>query len=237
MKALLPNDTRLPSTTAQSNGTREHIIETAGALFAKHGRNNLSIRQITSVAEVNLAAINYHFGSKDGLFYTVCLHYLQKSNDRKIALLDAAEKASGDNPLTIEQILEAYIRPTVEMHMAKDPSDMLLTRLIVQEIQESDTQFFDLVCDALRPIMQRFLTALKKTFPECGEEDLSWGFLLVANISHQLMAETEKISRIFPSISSIEDTDALVRKVMAFGTAGVRTLTGCRNGSEKNIAA
>src|SRR3954453_3751444 len=98
----------------QPVGTRSSILDVAEALFAERGLNRVSIRDITRKAKVNLAAINYHFGSKEDLVAAVFERRVVPVNEARLAALAALEKAAGQRSPGLEEILEAFIRPALE---------------------------------------------------------------------------------------------------------------------------
>ena len=86
--------------------TRERILETAEELFGHQGFAGTSFRQITSKAEVNLAAIHYHFGSKKGLFEAVLARRIGPLRDERLRRLEALESVAGGRPLALESIID-----------------------------------------------------------------------------------------------------------------------------------
>src|SRR5256714_6398196 len=93
--------------------TRTRILDAAEELFMQHGFEGTSMRMLTARAGVNLAAVNYHFGSKDALIEAVVHRRLDAMNAARIAALDPAE-ASGRTPTAAEGI-PALVRPTLRM--------------------------------------------------------------------------------------------------------------------------
>ena len=88
-----------------SPDTASRILDAAEALFMEHGFDGTSMRMITGQAGVNLAAINYHFGSKEGLFQGVFRRRLTDLNRRRVAELDALEAEAGGAPLKPSRIV------------------------------------------------------------------------------------------------------------------------------------
>src|SRR5512146_465631 len=88
------------------NATKERVLDTAEALFMEHGFEATSLRAITAAASVNLAAVNYHFGSKEELFQSVLTRRLDPMNQARVALLDRYERET-PGPLPCERILAA----------------------------------------------------------------------------------------------------------------------------------
>ena len=89
--------------------TKSRILDAAEELFMEHGFEATSLRLITTAANVNLAAVNYHFGSKEELFQAVLTRRLDPMNRDRMQLLTAYEAASGGSPLTCEKIGRAHV--------------------------------------------------------------------------------------------------------------------------------
>jgi AcrR family transcriptional regulator len=94
--------------------TRSRILDVAEELFSEQGLDRVSIRAITRKAKVNLAAINYHFGSKEDLIAAVFERRVVPVNEARLAALDAVERAAGKKSSKLEAILEAFIRPALQ---------------------------------------------------------------------------------------------------------------------------
>src|SRR2546425_12399039 len=94
--------------------TRSRILDVAEELFSEQGLDRVSIRDITDKAKVNLAAINYHFGSKEDLIVAVFERRVVPVNEARLEALDAVEEAAGKKTPKGEAILEAFIRPPPE---------------------------------------------------------------------------------------------------------------------------
>src|SRR3546814_17956189 len=105
-----------------SPSTREIILDTAEALFARQGHDGTSMRQITSEAGVNLAAVTYHFGSKEALVQAVLKRRLSILNQERLRLLDHHAAEAGRDPLTPSQILDAFFGPLLPLAARPDPA-------------------------------------------------------------------------------------------------------------------
>src|SRR5436189_1754138 len=93
--------------------TKERILDAAESLFMEHGFEATSLRSITAAAGVNLAAVNYHFGSKEELFQAVLTRRLDPMNHARLSLLTRLEAAAAPQPLSCEKILTALFVPAL----------------------------------------------------------------------------------------------------------------------------
>ncbi|HMC58416.1 MAG TPA: helix-turn-helix domain-containing protein, partial [Candidatus Solibacter sp.] len=92
--------------------TKQKILDTAERLFGEQGYDATSLRHIIAEAGVNLAAVHYHFGSKEELLDEVVVRRAGPVNEARIAMLDRLEAAEG--PPVVEKVLEAFLLPTAE---------------------------------------------------------------------------------------------------------------------------
>ena len=103
------------------NHTKESILDTAERLFAANGYAATSLRSIIAEAGVNLAAVHYHFHSKEALLEAVILRRSVPANQERLALLDRFEKAAEGKPVPLEKVIEAFVAPT--FRMSRDPQE------------------------------------------------------------------------------------------------------------------
>ena len=99
------NDTPSPD-------TKQKILDTSEKLFATQGYSVTSLRSITSEAGVNLASINYHFKSKEGLLMAVLRRRIDPMNRERLAMLDALETAGNHG---VEPTIRAMLEPAFRM--------------------------------------------------------------------------------------------------------------------------
>ncbi len=106
---------------AQSD-TVVRILDTAEALFAEKGFAETSLRTITSRAKVNLAAVNYHFGSKKALIQAVFARYLDpfcEAFNKELAILENKQQLQPSQPITLKELLEVMARTTLNVPATK----------------------------------------------------------------------------------------------------------------------
>ena len=92
--------------------TKERILHAAEDLFAQHGFAGTSLRQVTSRADVNIAAVNYHFGSKENLVHEVFKHRMDEMSEKRLSQLS---KVLEKDPKDLESILLAFIQPALAL--------------------------------------------------------------------------------------------------------------------------
>lgn len=191
--------------------TKARILDAAEKLFSINGFDAVSLRDITAQAQVNLAAVNYHFQSKDALINACIARHIQPLNDQRYALLDAA----GPNP-TLEQILDAFLRPVFEMDVSR--LGPLLGR-----VMSNPELFVDRIFNVhLAPLAKRFFEALSAPLPELPPAELAWRkHFMIGTMTHTLIWN-QIIVRTSNGLCDPTDRDALLRRAIQFSAAGFR---------------
>ena len=191
--------------------TKSRILDSAEKLFGMNGFDATSLRDITTAADVNLAAINYHFQSKDSLIDAIVARRIEPVNKKRFELLDAA----GPHP-TVEQILTAFMAPVMQVKV--DAVVPLIGRIL-----SNPELFVERVFHThLAPVSQRFVEALCKTLPDLPPSEILWRL----HFSVGVLTHTMLWGRIFPKITNgvcdISDREALVDRAVRFVAAGFR---------------
>jgi AcrR family transcriptional regulator len=197
--------------------TRERLIAAAETLFAERGVTGASLRDITSRAGANLAAVNYHFGSKEGLLRAVLETRLGPVNARRLELLDALEARTD---LSVETLLDAFIRPAVDPAMR--PSESFI-QLMARIHHADDPVTAEVLGDVFGPVAARYLTALAKLLPTLPRDLVfqRMQFVIGAMI-HSLFTKCEhKCQILTPPIQRLDD-EAYLAEFVAFCAAGLR---------------
>lgn len=197
----------------QVSDTRERILAHAGPLFAVHGLEGLGIRRLARAAKVNLAAVNYHFGSKRALFREVCLRHLRAIDARRASRLDALESRRG-RP-TVEDVVACHLRPLVEFAREGEPSNLLFLRLVMSLIARRDPELEAALRAEGAPVRERVIALLSRLVPGAEPASLRAGLTQVVGAATHLLM-TEESERRRPSAEST------LRRLVAHGAAGLR---------------
>ncbi|MBI3681878.1 MAG: TetR/AcrR family transcriptional regulator [Acidobacteria bacterium] len=207
----------LPATTTPT--TKHRILDAAERLFAFNGFDATSLRMITTEAGVNLAAVNYHFQSKDALLHAVFARRAGPVNQRRLQLLDKLETGAGNNPVPVEAVLEAFLRPVLE---AGNLADCIPKMMVRMQYVESDETFRKVFEAHFKPVVLRFRLAMRRSLPGLPEEELFWrmqfaigGFTHIFAGSHLIQVFSEGR---FPTPAP----EATLRRLIQYAAAGLR---------------
>ncbi|MEI7929562.1 MAG: helix-turn-helix domain-containing protein, partial [Verrucomicrobiales bacterium] len=117
-------------TSVPESGAKLRLAEAAEELFAERGFESVSVRDITKRAGMNIASINYHFGSRDGLVAGVMIRYITPINDERLARIEALERRWPGKAVPLEEILDAFVRPLATQVRKSDLSERLFLKLV-----------------------------------------------------------------------------------------------------------
>ncbi|WP_440874212.1 TetR/AcrR family transcriptional regulator [Thalassotalea sp. PLHSN55] len=152
--------------------TKDKILDAAEALFAEHGFNGTSLREITSKAEVNLAAVNYHFGSKKELIKAVMSRYMNKLSPLlAVALGDICQQ---EQQPTLTEVLTAFIDPLLALNELKENGTSNFLQLLGRGYTDSQGFLRWFLTTQYPEVISLFVEAVQKAYPELSAEDMFW---------------------------------------------------------------
>jgi len=176
--------------------TCTRILDAAEELFMLHGFEGTSMRHLTSRAEVNLAAVNYHFGSKDALIEAVFRRRLDPMNAERIAALDALEKEAGSRPLDPETIIRAFVGPSLRLIEDAKGGGRNFIRLLGRTYTEPTKTVRALIGQMYAPAMQRYKGALERALPQMPGDELIWRMHFMFGTLAYTLAATDTVQLI-----------------------------------------
>ncbi|HVB47491.1 MAG TPA: TetR/AcrR family transcriptional regulator [Burkholderiales bacterium] len=175
--------------------TQTRILDAAEELFMQHGFEGASMRMLTARASVNLAAINYHFGSKDALIEAVFRRRLDPNNAERIAELDTLEKAAAGKPLAPAAIIRAFIGPSLRM-IQDETGGRNFIRLLGRTYTDPAKHIRVLIGQLYAPVMARFKEAFARALPELPREELIWRMHFMFGTLSYTLAATDTVQLI-----------------------------------------
>jgi AcrR family transcriptional regulator len=190
--------------------TKTKILDAAVKLFGEKGFDATSLRDITTEADVNLAAVNYHFQSKESLIEATLMRAAGPINERRLAMLEAAGPKA-----TIEQILEAFIGPGLEQNF--EPIAPLMARVLASpEIMQ---RVFKVHMEALS---RRFAEAVAVALPDLSPAERLWRLHFTAGAMAHTVTRAPMMRDMFGGVLDLKDRKLLIARLVKFAAAGFR---------------
>lgn len=196
------------------NQTKVRILDAAEKLFADHGID-VSLRAITSEAGVNLAAVNYHFQSKDALVDAILERRIGPINQARFAMLDELEREFPDGPLPLDRIIAAFIVPVIQMEECEH-----IRILFGRTYTLPDDVLNRAFSRHLRPVFLRFSEVLERALPHLPAAERTTCILFTAGAMVHVMAWSRVIRSITEGSVDPHDTKTMAERMIAFATAG-----------------
>ncbi|PJK12007.1 TetR family transcriptional regulator [Lysobacteraceae bacterium NML95-0200] len=196
--------------------TKERILNAAEALFAEQGFSATSLREVTSRADVNIAAVNYHFGSKENLINEVFRRRMDEMSQARLTLLKAA---LAEQPGQIEAILRAFIIPA--LGVSTERGGVAFIRVIARAYAEKNDSLRTFLSARYGHVLREFAKALAPCLPGISKEQLYWRLDFVIGALSYAMSDFGVIKR--PSgISEATHRERATQELIAFAVAGLR---------------
>lgn len=201
--------------------TKERILDAAEQLFSQHGYAATSLRAITSRAGVNLAAINYHFRSKEALLEAVLVRRLGRINQKRIEMLRASEAAS-EGPPALEALVEAFVVPAFYLGVGTGGLASPLPRLLGRIYLEPSQVARRILRQQSGEIASRSIAAFRRALPELPEIELLWRLhFSVGAMAHTLVGG-DALYALSAGRCDLSEVAAVVRRLVSFAVAGLR---------------
>jgi AcrR family transcriptional regulator len=200
---------------------RERLLVVAERLFAEHGWTGVSVRALAAAAEVNLASLHYHFGSKENLLEEIFAARAGPIAAERIRLLEQCAEEPGRPPL-LEQILEAFLRPALTLGMEPrfgGPTFVKLRARLATEPEGIGRR----ILGAFDESSRRFLAALRRAAPEVPRRDLEWRFHFLLGAMVYTMANNGRIQALTDGACDPSEVESALHYMIPFFAAGFRS--------------
>ena len=214
-------------TFEKSEHSRTRLLDAAEALFAEKGFRDTSVREITTAAHCNVAAINYHFQNKDNLYKEVYVRRVRQLREARISAIDGV--MSRGREATLEELIGTYARSFLEPLM-EEPSGQAAMMLMTREMNEprlSKEIFFE---EMVRPVQERLEGAVEILCPGIDRESAGQSIQAVVG---QLLHYTRKreLYQANPNLPAPPETEVMVEHLVRFSSAGIRAFAGKEAGA------
>ena len=206
----------MPAASTPHFSTKDRILSAAEALFAEFGFVGTSLRQVTSRADVNLAAVNYHFGSKDNLVAEV---FRRRMDEMSRARLEQLETTRQQSPGDLEPVLRAFIEPALALSLERD-GGAAFVRVLARAYAERNDRLRKFLSDNYGHVLREFSRAIAECLPQLEKESLYWRLEFLAGALTYAMADCGLLRR--PDGDEPMHAQRAADELVAFAAAGRR---------------
>jgi AcrR family transcriptional regulator len=195
-----------------SDQTRTAILAAAERLYADRGFGDVTLRDIVAEANVNLAAVNYHFGSKDELIAELFVTRSLALNRERLRELRAAEER-GNGRAGVADILRALVGPSLRGCIGPERDRSTAARFMIRASIESVPpirRIRNREIDHLR----KFVTVLRRALPDRGEAELYWGLHFALAMAQQTVRDSERLTKLSEGKCDLDDVEGVISRVV-----------------------
>jgi len=200
--------------------TPDLILDAAERVFGQRGFPRASLRQITQLARVNLAAVNYHFGSKEELYRQVVTRHLRPLNEERVALLAQAEQLAGDQPVPLRAVLDTFIRPLLRRATDGAPGGRAFLRLLSRDLLDPPPFLQAAMAEEFAPLMKRYAGILRPTLPGVPPAELFWRMQFTVGAMLFVAAHQRDLASLPEGPGAGGEWDGCIGRLIDFCTAG-----------------
>ncbi len=208
---------------ATSADTKTRILDAAEELFMEHGFEATSLRSLTSAASVNLAAVNYHFGTKEELFQMVLTRRLDPMNQERIELLETLEREGGSRAPSVERILSSMLIPALRLARDERRGGKNFLRLVGRAYADPAPFIRHFLSQQYAGMILRYKEAFLKALPHLSRQELTWRLHFVMGAISYTLAGTDA-HKLFAQVaaSDKENDELLLQRLAPFLVAGLK---------------
>lgn len=197
---------------------RDRILNAAEELFALHGYDGVTLRQIAGVAGVDVALANYHFGKKRQLFEATFQRRADILNSLRIEALTEAQQQADGNP-SLNDIISAFLRPIQKLQSAGDKGWLNYLALVAY-VNASSVWGHELMSKSFDPLVSRYIEAFQKVFPDVELKRIHWAYHYLSGALTLTLAQTGRIDRLSEGLCQSSDTGTAYDLMIPFIVAG-----------------
>jgi AcrR family transcriptional regulator len=208
---------------ATSADTKTRILDAAESLFMEHGFEATSLRSLTTAAGVNLAAVNYHFGTKEELFQAVLTRRLDPMNQERIELLQRVEREAAGRALSCEKILFAMLIPALKLARDEKRGGKNFLRLLGRAYADPAPFIRHFLSAQYGEMIGLYKEAFLKALPHLSRQELTWRLHFVMGALSYTLAGTDAL-KLFAQMTAVEqyDDELLLQRLAPFLVAGLK---------------
>jgi AcrR family transcriptional regulator len=209
--------------TESARDTKDRILDAAEQLFASQGFAATSLRQITTAAEVNLAAVNYHFQTKDLLVEAVVRRKLGPINARRTDMLDALESQMPEVVPSLEEVLKAFVQPVLDASLIG--IELGAFPLVMGRLLSTPDEWATAMLDrTLGEVRIRFGQAIRRGAPRLRHDDLAWAMHFSAGVIAYHLCGGAMLRLMGGRHIDLHDQREAVERMVTYMAEGIRAM-------------
>ncbi len=202
--------------------TADKLLNAAEQLFAEYSYNEVSIRDITSLAGVKLALVHYHFGSKEELYRAIIRRRIGKLSQDRLFLLNHFHKKNAGKPINLESIVEAFLAPYLFNTLYGGAGWREYAIIVARLLSSGSELSLSILQQEFDPSANYFLDAMRSNSPNASEKQIQWGFDFLVGSMCNIFAEVDRINFLSGGMCSINKPDESCQYLFNYISIGLK---------------
>jgi AcrR family transcriptional regulator len=202
--------------------TRQLILDAAERCLAEGDFDGVSLRSIGEAAGVDIALVNYHFGSKENLVREVISRRAQVIHDARVQALEEARHKAGNVSPSVDAIVTAFLEPWLKKLASGNADWQNYNRLLCR--MSMMPKYLPLASASLDGTALHFINALRAALPKASPQSIYWGYMFLLGAMVQVMAGTGRVERLSNGLCRCDDVDGVLSEMVPFVAGGLHAL-------------
>ncbi|AQZ53086.1 TetR/AcrR family transcriptional regulator [Martelella mediterranea] len=203
----------------QGATSKEKILSAGEAVFGKYGYDATTVRKIAARADVPVALINYHFGSKEGLYRAIFETRSPAIRGQRVVGLQLA-RSEADWDKRVELVVKALIVPMFGLR--DNANDGAFGRILARELSDPSSEGRGIFRETFDPVAEMMLDALAECFPDWTRAEVNWAYQTMLGAMMIVMMDNGRMARLSGGTADSADTAAAATHIVAMLTAGLK---------------
>ncbi|MDA0750619.1 MAG: TetR family transcriptional regulator [Verrucomicrobia bacterium] len=207
---------------SSTTDTKTSILDAAEMLFVEKGFDGTSLRSVVAKADVNIAAVHYHFGSKESLIQAVLARRLEPINRERLERLAALRESNGKGELQLEDVLRALFEPALRLAGGGEPGSNNIVRLIGRIFSEPSHALQLFLKDRFRDVFENYTSAFREILTELPDLDFYWRIHFMLGAMCHTLCDRERPVILSGGVCDVESQHEVLEQLVAFVAGGLR---------------
>ena len=201
--------------------TKNRIIDSAENLFSQNGFSSTSVRDITSLANANIAALNYHFGSKERLISAVFSRRIGPLNTERLRILEQYSNDAKDGVPSLQQAVTALVGPALRLSQNDESGGQQFMCLMGRAFSNPDKGIEKDLLRLYEPLAKRFIPIFRHHLCDLPDHDFFWRIHFMIGLMSYTMAASHRLSFISNGTCSMRDPEETIKHLVNFVLSGL----------------
>jgi AcrR family transcriptional regulator len=209
-----------------AEATKERILVAAEKLFSEQGLDGVSVREIAGAAKLDVAMINYHFGSKVGLYRAVFHRRIDQLTEQRLGGLDEVLARFRGQPPKLGDIVHALMAPNILLRSNAALGGVPFARLIVREMTDPNERERGIISEMFDRTAFRYIEAIALIFPGAPRAEIHWAYHFAIGTLVHAMASTGRLEYLSRGACQMSDPDVILAHLVPFVESGFEGCLG-----------